>query len=120
MQKAYDRIKAGEKWDKLVDELTVEQAAKQNRGFLGWRNLSLFPKEALSEIETLKKGDITKPVQTSNGIQMFRIEDKGDAATKEEIEIMKNENIGVLRQQVGTKILQSAKIEYNYPPKIGG
>ncbi len=120
VQKAYDRIKAGEKWDKLVDELTVEQAAKQNRGFLGWRNLSLFPKEALSEIETLKKGDITKPVHTSNGIQMFRIEDKGDAATKEEIEIMKNENIGVLRQQVGTKILQSAKIEYNYPPKIGG
>lgn len=120
VQKAYDRLKAGEPWERLVDELVVDQEGKRQRGLLGWRQLEAFPEGAKSQIVKLKKGDVTEPVQTKNGIQIFRIEAKGDGATKEELDQMRMELAEVLKMQVTQKIKKTLKIEKLYPPKKPG
>lgn len=120
MQKAYDRINAGEPWEKLVDELVVDPAGRASRGLLGWRPFSAFPDTVVPELNSLAKGKITKPVQTQNGIQMFRIETKGSEASKEDIESLKNELGDTLRMQVVNRLRKNMKIEQFYPPKTGG
>lgn len=120
VQKAYDRIKAGEPWDKLVNELVTDQEGKQQLGLLGWRELTAFPDVAKSQLIALKKGDITQPVQTKNGIQIFRIEAKGDGATKAELEQMRVELTELLKFQATQKIKKTLKIEKLYPPKKPG
>ena len=120
VQKAYDRIKAGEPWEKLVDELVTDQQGKQMRGLLGWRELTAFPDVAKSQLVALKKGEVTQPVQTKNGIQIFRIEAKGDGASKDELEQMRVELTELLKFQVTQKIKKTLSIEKLYPPKKGG
>ena len=120
VQKAYDRIRAGEPWERLVDELVVDQQGKQLRGLLGWRELSAFPEEAKNQLMALKKGDVTQPVQTKNGIQIFRIEAKGDGATKEELDQMRGELTELLKFQATQKIKKNLKIEKLYPPQKSG
>ena len=121
VQKAYDRLKAGEPWERLVDELVVDQQGKQLRGLLGWRELTAFPDEAKKQLIALKKGDVTQPVQTKNGIQIFRIEAKGEGATKEELEQMRGELTELLKFQATQKIKKTLKIEKLFPPnKAGG
>jgi foldase protein PrsA len=117
VQKAYDRVKAGEPWEKLVNELVTDQEGKQQHGLLGWRELTAFPDEAKNQIITLKKGDVTQPVQTKNGIQIFRIEAKGDGATKDELAQMRVELTELLKFQVTQKIKKTLKVEKLYPTK---
>jgi hypothetical protein len=120
VQKAYDRLKAGEPWERLVNELVVDQEGKQMHGLLGWRDLAAFPEDARSQIVKLKKGDVTQPVQTKNGIQIFRIEAKGEGATKDELEQMRVELAELLKFQATQKIKKTLKIERLYPPKKPG
>lgn len=120
VQKAYDRIKKGEPWEKLVDELTVDSNSRQSRGLLGWRSLSLFPKEAQDELSGLMKGGITKPVQTNFGIQIFRLEAKGESVTGAELDQLKQEVSEFLMQESSAKIRASIKVERKYKPKSKG
>ena len=90
------------------------------RGLLGWRELTAFPDVAKSQLVALKKGEVTQPVQTKNGIQIFRIEAKGDGASKDELEQMRVELTELLKFQVTQKIKKTLSIEKLYPPKKGG
>lgn len=120
VQKAYDRIKAGESWDKLVDELIMDQTGRQTRGLVGWRKIAIFPEDVKAELQTLKKGGITKPVQTENGIQIFRVDERGDGLTKEGLEQMKTELTRPLQDEAARKIRETLKMERLYPPQKGG
>jgi len=120
VQKAYDRIKAGEPWAKLVDELIVDQTAKQSRGLVGWRKISIFPDDVKAELTVLKKGEVTKPVQTDNGIQIFRIDERGDSLSKEGLDQMKQELMRPLQDEAARKMRLNLKIERLYPPQKSG
>jgi foldase protein PrsA len=120
VQKAYDRLKTGEPWERLVKELVVDQEGKQQNGLLGWRELSAFPDGARSQIIKLSKGEVTQPVQTKNGIQIFRIEAKGDGASKAELEQMRTELAEFLKFQTTQRIKKTLKIEKLYPLKKNG
>ena len=100
--------------------IVVDQEGKQQRGLLGWRELTAFPDEAKKQLIDMKKGDITQPVQTKNGIQIFRIEAKGDGASKAELEQMRVELTELLKFQATQKIKKTLKIEKLYPPKKPG
>lgn len=120
VQKAYDRLQAGEPWPKLVDELVTDQYGKETRGLLGWRKLALFPEDVQNEIKALKKGGITKPTQTQFGIQIFRIEEKGSEASKADVDQMKEEVKGGLIADTQRQIRETLKIERVYKPQKSG
>lgn len=120
VQKAYDRINAGEPWEKLVDELVTDAEGKRSRGLLGWRQLAAFPETTRPELTSLARGKVTKPVQTQNGIQIFRIESRGLDATKDELESLKTELADTFRLQAVQKLRKNMKIERMYPTKPAG
>lgn len=120
LKKAKDRLAAGEPWERLVNELVVDQEGKRQNGFLGWREMSAFPDDAKVQLTALKKGAITDPIKTKHGIQIFRIEAKGDGATKEELEQMRVELSETLTGLATQKIRKTLKLERLYPPKKSG
>ncbi len=120
-QSAYSRLQKGEKWETLVDELVEETQGRQARGYLGWRLISAFPEESQKEFLTIKDGGVTKPVQTSNGIQIFRIEGRGSSLKTGDLDQMKLELGEILRNNAVNKISKTLKVERLYPaPKKSG
>ena len=120
-QSAYSRLQKGEKWETLVDELVEETQGRQARGYLGWRLISAFPEESQKEFLTIKDAGVTKPVQTSNGIQIFRIEGRGSSLKTGDLDQMKLELGEILRNNAVNKISKTLKVERLYPaPKKAG
>lgn len=114
-QSAYDRHKKGTKWETLVDEVVTEQQGRQSRGYLGWRMISAFPEESQKEFNNLNIGECTKPVQTQNGIQIFRIDAKALDLKPDEKLQMREELADILRNNAVKKMSGSVKIERMYP-----
>lgn len=107
----YEMLGKGEPWDKVLNYSTTDQRTLDSKGLVGWRLISVFPEMVQTEMKALKAGGLTKPVQTSSGFQIFRIELFGkdakgvDLAEAETIHISSNKNA------VAQKIRTAAKVE---------
>lgn len=114
---AYARLKKGDSWESVVDDVVTDEAGRQSRGRLGWRQIAAFPDDVKAELPSLKSGDISKPVQTPNGIQLFRIDAVGKGQSKEALEQMRIDLTESLRMQAVNKIRRNIQIERTWPPK---
>lgn len=113
---AYDRLKKGDKWDDVLASATTNAQILKTKGLLGWRELSAFPKPVQEEMKTLKGGDTTKPAQTDNGMQIFRIEVLGKDAKPNEEKEMRAAFTNAAKQTLMNRIRSEAQIERMYPP----
>lgn len=111
MNEAYARLKKGDKWETVLRSVTFDENVVRANGLIGWRSLRAFPETVQNEIKTLKAGDITKPAQTQFGIQLFRIEAKGEAAKGEDLEDLKAQFQASARGELLTRLRSQAKIE---------
>lgn len=109
--KAYNRLVGGENWSQVLISVTDDERARTSEGVVGWRQKSVFPETVAKEMDTLKKGGFTKPAQTQNGIQIFRIDALGKTATAEETLEMQASFVAGQRQAVLAKMREAAKIE---------
>lgn len=110
-QEAYDQLKGGAKWEEVLKKYTNEPAALTANGRLGWRLLGVFPKPVQDEMVMMKIGDVSRPAQTPNGIQLFRLEKRGKEAIGEDLEDLKNQYRAEARQTILDQIRKDAKIE---------
>lgn len=109
---AYQRLQKGEKWEAVIKSVVVDQQLARNNGLIGWRHFSAFPATVGAEIKTLKPGQVTKPAQTQFGIQIFRLEAKGDTLAGQELEDLKGQFMQATRQGIFTKLRDAARIEF--------
>ena len=84
-------------------------------GLLGWRDLKAFPKEVQDQMAAMKPGGKTKPAQTQNGIQIFRVEALGSAAEGSSLQELKDMYLTATRQ----KYLQDLRARSNVEIRIG-
>ncbi len=112
---AYQKLQKGSSWDVVLNENESDQRALKSRGMLGWRKLSSFPPTVAAELSTLKVGAISKPAQTLNGIQFFRMEGHGSDAKGADLEEMKSYFLNANGPTVLSKIRETAKIERFFP-----
>lgn len=110
-QKAYDTLKKGTPWDKVITLMVEDPTIKETKGLLGWRNVSALPPTAAAEIKALPAKGVTKPVQTENGIQIFRVELKPKDASKKELDDLRASLTPGGRGQILTRIKSAAKVE---------
>jgi len=107
----YDKLIKGESWDSVLQLSTTVQAQIDAKGIVGWRKIDAFPQEVRNEFAQAKVGGYTKPVQTQNGFQIFRIDmfgkDAKGADLKEAIDIHALSN----RATVLRKIQSENKVE---------
>lgn len=74
-KKIYDRIQAGEDFSALAKEFSVDKASGSNGGDLGYFTKERMVKPFADAAFTLKKGDISTPVQTDFGWHIIKVED---------------------------------------------
>jgi hypothetical protein len=89
-EEAYEKLSAGGNWEETLAASTQNENALRSKGNIGWRQLSAFPTSVQPELRSAKVGGLTKPVQTVNGIQIFRVEAKGVDAKDQELTDLKN------------------------------
>jgi hypothetical protein len=112
---AYQRLQKGEKWDQVLASATTNPQVRQTKGLLGWRDLLAFPSSIRAELEKMKPGGITKPAQTENGIQLFRLEMDSSTATPLEKEEMKRVYLASSRKPFLDRLRRESRIERLYP-----
>jgi len=78
--KIIDSLKKGAKFDDLAKSRSLDPAAKQNGGDMGWGNLARMEPQLADILKDLKKGQFSsKPMQTRVGWIVFKVEDIRDA-----------------------------------------
>src|ERR1041384_327729 len=70
-----DRAAKGEDFQKLVTEASESQS-KANGGLVGPINLSDMSTGIRDAIEKLKPGEVTAPIRTTRGYQIFQLESR--------------------------------------------
>jgi parvulin-like peptidyl-prolyl isomerase len=108
---AYAALAGGEPWSDVLSRFTDDPGTIRTDGLLGWRDLGAFPPTVRQELASKKPGGITKPAQTQNGIQIFRIESLGSEASGPVLEELREAFLTGTRQKVLEEIRAKAKIE---------
>jgi parvulin-like peptidyl-prolyl isomerase len=112
---AYKRLAKGDKWEDVLASVTKNPDLIRSKGLLGWKDLGAFPTSIRAELIKMKSGDFTKPAQTENGIQIFRLEKDGMAATLEEKKEMERIYVNSSRDPLLARLRKESRIERLYP-----
>ena len=80
---AYDRLKAGEDWVKVAEDVSEDDLIDEENGehfHREWETLPLkeFPEEIATAIAGLKPGEFTKPIETADGLMIVKFVQKAD------------------------------------------
>lgn len=79
-QKIIDSLKKGGKFEELAKSRSLDPAAKQNGGDMGWGNLARMEPQLAEVLKGLNKGQVSsKPMQTRVGWIVFKVDDVRDA-----------------------------------------
>lgn len=110
-KKASQDLAAGVSWDTVLKRFQNDPEIVKSHGHLGWRKLAVFPDSIRKDLMTLKEGEATKPAQTNNGIQIFRVDRWGKDAKGEVLKQLREEHVNASRQATLDRIRKAAKVE---------
>lgn len=121
-QAAYDRVKKGEDFAKVANELTEDPSGKGKGGDLGLFQKGAMVPEFDAKVFSMKVGDISEPVKTQFGYHVIKLTDKKPARTMPFTEVkeqltgyLKNQKQQVAVQEVISGLRKDAKIKNNLP-----
>jgi foldase protein PrsA len=114
----YEMLTKGDSWDKVLNLSTTDPRTLGSKGLVGWRRVDAFPSLIQEEFKTLKTGGFSKPTQTANGFQIFRIDMQGKDAKGKELSDAEAIHINSNKNEVATKIRSTSKIE-KFPQNSG-
>ncbi len=104
----FERLKAGEPFDQLAYDYSIDPSAKRNRGDLGyftWGSmLDVFAETAFA----MEPGEIARPVESSYGWHIIKMIDKKPNQLRRSFEAMHDE----IEQQLRQKLQQTIMMEY--------
>jgi peptidyl-prolyl cis-trans isomerase C len=109
-----DRVKKGEDFNKLANELTEDPSGKANGGDLGYFTKEQMVPEFSDVAFKLDKGQVSDPVKTQFGWHVLKVEDKRQRQAPAFDTVRDQvENFAVRKAQVDlvTKLRADAKIE---------
>lgn len=80
---AYDRLKAGEDWTKVAEDVSEDDLIDEENGgsfHREWETLPLkeFPEELATAVAGLKPGEFTKPIETADGLMIVKFVEKAE------------------------------------------
>ncbi len=125
-QAAYARLKKGEDFAKLADELTEDPSGKGKGGDLGFFSEGQMVPEFDKAVFSMKVGDLSKPVKTSYGYHIIKLTEtkpaekaKGpmpfDQVKEQLVGYLKNQKQQSAVQGVISTVRNEAKIKNNLP-----
>ena len=113
----YNKLKAGESFDKLASDYSEDRQTAVNGGKLPWITINRTPPEFEKEAFALQnKEDITSPVRTPYGVHIIKLIDRKELGQFDEVKAeLKQKMIKASRFNAGRDALvERLKQEYNY------
>ena len=114
MKAVIDRLKKGEDFSKIANELTEDPSGKANGGDLGYFSKEQMVPEFSEVAFKLDKGQVSDPVKTQFGWHVLKVEDKRQRQAPAFDTVRDQvEQFAVRKAQVDlvTKLRADAKIE---------
>jgi len=93
-----DRVKKGEDFGKLAEELSEDPSAKQNKGDLDYFTKEQMVPEFSDAAFGMKKDQVSDPVRSSFGFHIIKVTDHSDAGTIT-LEQVKPKLLSMLKRQ---------------------
>ncbi len=109
--KAFEKLSKGDAWLRVLGEYSADPSVINSEGKLGWRTLGTFPDSTQKEFKALKTGKFTKPVQTVNGFQIFRLNYRGSEAAAGDLAVLRDQVISNNRRKLLEDLIKGARIE---------
>lgn len=94
-----ERIKAGEDFEELAYNLSIDPSAKRNRGDLGYFTYGSMVDEFEDAAYAMEIGEISPPVKSPYGFHIIKLIDRGPADYNETYDQAKE----TIRQQIDTR-----------------
>lgn len=104
----FEKLKAGEPFDQLAYDYSVDPSAKRNRGDLGYFTWGTMIDEFAEVAFAMEPGEISPPVESPYGWHIIKMIDKKPNQVRRSFEAMREE----IEQQLGQKLQQSLTAEY--------
>lgn len=108
---AYEKLKKGDPWLRVLGEYSGDPAVLNTEGRLGWRTYEMFPESTQKELKSIKPRQVTKPIQTVNGFQIFRLEYRGNEAAAGEQALLRDQVVSTNRKKILDQLMKNARIE---------
>jgi peptidyl-prolyl cis-trans isomerase C len=108
------KLKSGAKFEDLAKTQSTDTGSKNNGGDLGWFTTSRMVKPFADAVKSLKKGELSPPVQTQYGWHVIQLEDTRDAAPPPFDQVKPQLTDAVLRKKLQAYVedlKKQAKIE---------
>ena len=109
---AYAKLAKGDEWAKVLMETVSDPNLRIRDGLIGWREASNLPAEARDTLIKGPVGTYTKPVQTSYGVQIFRLDAPLGKATGPDLAELKKNYSEAMRGSTMAKLMAKAKVVY--------
>lgn len=94
------RLKKGEDFAELAKKESKDPMSAAKGGDLGWKGVDSFDPNFIKAVETLKKGELSQPVQTRLGFHIVRLLDRKEPRTLTFDEVKNPIKEGLQRQAV--------------------
>lgn len=119
-EKVKAKLNAGQKFDKLAEEFSIDPGTKINGGDLGYFTKDKMILEFSEKAFSMKKGEVSEPVQTVFGWHIIKVEDSRELQIPDFEKAKPALSKELARRAVEKKVAelrQSAKIEIeeNFP-----
>jgi parvulin-like peptidyl-prolyl isomerase len=118
-REAYTMLRDGAKFEEVKAKYDSDNNDPQHLGYLGWRDIDIFPEGIQKPLREAKKGTITEPTQTPFGIQIFYVMNTGAEASEQEIDALRDRYLEMALPQMVDRLRESAKIEWIWPVRQG-
>ena len=118
-----ERVKKGEDFAKLADEISEDPSAKTNKGDLGFFGREQMVKEFSDAAFAMKKDEVSKePVRSQFGYHIIKVTDRNDSETVP-LDSAKPKVLAYLQQQKKQKAVQAfvqelrqkSEVKVNFP-----
>jgi parvulin-like peptidyl-prolyl isomerase len=109
---AYAKLAKGDEWAKVLAETVSDPNLRLRDGLIGWREASNLPAEARESLLKGPVGTYTKPVQTSYGVQIFRLDAPLGTASGPDLAELKKNYSEAMRGPLMAKLMAKAKVVY--------
>ncbi|MFN3728869.1 MAG: peptidylprolyl isomerase [Fimbriimonadaceae bacterium] len=119
-EEAYDRLAKGEAWGAVLGAYVDDPTAVRSEGFLGWRPIDAFPATLQDALKSASAQEVTRPVQTDHGIQIFRVEATGSTATESEMATLRSQVLQSELPSLLDRIRKEAQVELLWPLSRSG
>lgn len=108
---AYASLGAGKSWETVLRQYEKDDRVVKSGGLIGWKAEGAFPASVQASFATLKPLGYTKPTQTPNGIQIFRILARGASSSSTDLAELKAQYVAGARAGVVARLRAAAKVE---------